>query len=89
MSIGDLDSLDQWLAGYDIVFASTEKLDSLIRHGVGWLDSIGCVVFDEIHMLDDPSRGPTLEILITKMRSVCSGRADDRAERDRRERAGR
>ena len=73
MSIGDLDSLDKWLSDYDIVFASTEKLDSLIRHGLDWLDSIGCVVFDEIHMLDDASRGPTLEILITKMRRVCSG----------------
>jgi helicase len=71
MSIGDLDAVDKWLSDYDIVFASTEKLDSLIRHGVDWLDSIGCVVFDEIHMLDDPSRGPTLEILITKMRRVC------------------
>jgi helicase len=71
MSIGDLDSLDKWLSDYDIVFASTEKLDSLIRHGVDWLDSIGCVIFDEIHMLDDASRGPTLEILITKMRRTC------------------
>ena len=71
MSIGDLDAVDKWLSDYDIVFASTEKLDSLIRHGVDWLDSIGCVIFDEIHMLDDPSRGPTLEILITKMRRMC------------------
>lgn len=72
MSIGDLDALDQWLSEYDIVFASTEKLDSLIRHGAAWLDSIGCMVFDEIHMLDDAGRGPTLEILITKLRRVCS-----------------
>ncbi|VVB76673.1 ATP-dependent DNA helicase Hel308 [uncultured archaeon] len=73
MSIGDLDALDHWLSGYDIVFASTEKMDSLIRHGLSWLDEIGCVVFDEIHMLDDASRGPTLEVLITKLRRVCSG----------------
>jgi helicase len=71
MSIGDLDSLDQWLADYDIVLVSTEKLDSLIRHGLNWLDYVGCVVFDEIHMLDDPGRGPTLEILITKLRRLC------------------
>ena len=71
MSIGDLDSLDQWLASYDIIFVSTEKLDSLIRHGLSWLDSVGCVVIDEIHMLDDPGRGPTLEVLITKLRRLC------------------
>ena len=71
MSIGDLDSLDHWLASYDIVFVSTEKLDSLIRHGLSWLDDVGCVVIDEIHMLDDSSRGPTLEILITKLKRLC------------------
>ena len=71
MSIGDLDSLDKWLDGYDIVFVSTEKLDSLIRHGLDWLDSIGCIIIDEVHMLDDPGRGPTLEILITKLRRFC------------------
>jgi len=71
MSIGDLDSLDHWLSSYDIVFVSTEKLDSLIRHGLSWLDDVGCVVIDEIHMLDDASRGPTLEILITKLKRLC------------------
>lgn len=71
MSIGDLDSLDPWLSKYDIVFVSTEKLDSLIRHGLDWLDSVGCIIFDEIHMLEDQSRGPTLEILITKLRRIC------------------
>lgn len=71
MSIGDLDSLDSWLHEYDIVLASTEKLDSLIRHGAGWLDSVGCIVFDEVHMLDDTSRGPTLEILMTRLKRVA------------------
>ena len=71
MSIGDLDSLDSWLYEYDIVFASTEKLDSLIRHGASWLDAVGCIIFDEVHMLDDSSRGPTLEILMTRLRRVA------------------
>lgn len=73
MSIGDLDSLDRWLEDYDIIFASTEKFDSLIRHGLSWINDIGCVIIDEIHMLDDESRGPTLEILISKMRRMCKG----------------
>ncbi len=71
MSIGDLDSLDKWLSEYDIIFVSTEKFDSLIRHGLDWLDNVGCVVFDEVHMLDDAGRGPTLEVLITKLRRLC------------------
>ena len=71
MSVGDLDSLDRWLEDYDMVFASTEKFDSLIRHGLGWLEDIGCIVIDEVHMLDDESRGPTLEVLISKLRRLC------------------
>lgn len=71
MSIGDFDSSDNWLADYEIIFVSTEKFDSLIRHGVEWLSHIGCLVFDEVHMLGDLSRGPTLEILITKLTTVC------------------
>ncbi len=72
LSIGDLDSLDHWLSNYDIIFASTEKFDSLVRHGADWLGSVGCIVIDEVHMLDDVGRGPTLEILITKLRRECS-----------------
>ncbi len=71
LSIGDLDSLDPWLSSYDIIFASTEKFDSLMRHGIDWLYHVGCIVLDEVHMLDDLSRGPTLEILITKLRRYC------------------
>lgn len=70
MSIGELDSLDQWLSAYDIIFASTEKLDSLIRHGAPWLDSVGCIIVDELHMLGEYGRGPTLEVLTTKLRRL-------------------
>ncbi|MCL5433646.1 MAG: DEAD/DEAH box helicase [Candidatus Marsarchaeota archaeon] len=68
VSIGDFDSSDPMLKNYDLLFVSTEKFDSLIRHKIEWLDEIGCIVFDEIHMLNDASRGPTLEILITKLK---------------------
>jgi helicase len=70
MSIGDYDSADPYLKNYDLIFVSTEKFDSLIRHGVDWVDEIACVVFDEIHMLDDIERGTTLEILITKLKEL-------------------
>ncbi len=73
ISMGDLDSSDLWLADYEMLFVSTEKLDSLIRHGASWISSVGCLVFDEIHMLGDQSRGPTLELLMTKL--INSGSA--------------
>lgn len=71
MSMGDLDSTDQWLESYDIIFISTEKLDSLIRHGIKWLDTLGCIVIDELHMLGEFGRGPTLEVLISRLRRTC------------------
>ncbi len=91
ISMGDLDSQDMWLGRYDIIFVSTEKLDSIIRHGAEWLGSLGCIVFDEIHMLGEAGRGPTLEILITKIKrlvpdaqivalSATVGNADEIAE---------
>lgn len=62
---GDLDSADPYLSDYDFIICTSEKLDSLIRHHSPWLAFVKCVIIDEIHLLNDVSRGPTLEILIT------------------------
>ncbi len=70
LSVGDLDSSDPKLSEYDLIICTTEKLDSLIRHGSRWIDEIELVIIDEIHMLNDPSRGPTLEILITQLKEI-------------------
>ena len=70
ISIGDLDSSDPWLAKYDLIIVTSEKMDSLIRHGVSWVNEISLVVIDEIHLLNDFSRGPTLEVLITRLMQI-------------------
>jgi len=70
LSVGDSDSADPYLANYDLILATPEKLDSLIRHHTPWLRDVGLVIIDEIHLLDDANRGPTLEILITILKSV-------------------
>lgn len=72
ISLGNLDSNDPWLSTYDMIFVSTEKFDSLMRHSINWLLDIGCVVFDEIHMIGEFSRGPTLELLITKIKEFSN-----------------
>ena len=33
-----------------------------------WLKEIKVVVIDEIHLLNDPSRGPVLEVIITLLK---------------------
>lgn len=70
MSVGDLDSSDPWLADYDWILTSNEKMDSLIRHGVNWIRDVNLIVIDEIHLLQDPSRGPTLEVTLTTLRRL-------------------
>ncbi|PIN80667.1 hypothetical protein COV16_00460 [Candidatus Woesearchaeota archaeon CG10_big_fil_rev_8_21_14_0_10_34_8] len=70
LSIGDTDSSDSYLADYDIIVTTSEKLDSLIRHKAPWLKDVKVVIIDEIHLLNDQGRGPTLEILITILRHI-------------------
>jgi len=68
ISTGDYDSTDRWLARYDIIVTTNEKADSLIRHRAPWLEEVSMIVVDEIHLLDDLSRGPTLEVVLTRLR---------------------
>ena len=71
ISTGDFDVVDPRLAHYDVLIATSEKVDSLLRHRAKWLaDIISVVVLDEIHLIDDPGRGPTLEVLTARLRQV-------------------
>ncbi len=67
IATGDLDGTDGWLGGYDLIILSNEKMDSLLRHSIPWIKDISLIVSDEIHVMDDPSRGPTLEIVLTQL----------------------
>ncbi len=67
ISTGDFDSRDEWLGSNDIIIATSEKTDSLLRNGTGWMKEVTTIVIDEIHLLDSPVRGPTLEITIARL----------------------
>jgi helicase len=70
ISIGDYDTSDSWLERYDLIITSNEKMDSILRHNPKWTKDIGLIVADEIHLLNDASRGPTLEIVLTRLRQT-------------------
>jgi replicative superfamily II helicase len=70
MSVGDKDESGDYLENADIVIATSEKLDSMLRHNPSWIHEIGLVVVDEIHLLTSPNRGPTLEVTITRLRDL-------------------
>ena len=54
ISVGDFDSPDPELERYDIIIATSEKADSLLRHRSSWLQKISLVVADEVHLIHDP-----------------------------------
>ncbi|MDD1718606.1 MAG: ATP-dependent DNA helicase [Methanoregulaceae archaeon] len=68
ISTGDFDRRDDYLGKNDIIVATSEKVDSLIRNGSPWLKDITLLVIDEVHLIDDEGRGATLEMVIAKMR---------------------
>jgi helicase len=70
ISTGDFDSADNWLERYDIIVTTNEKADSLLRHRSKWMDSISLVIADEVHLLNEADRGPTLEIVLARLMQV-------------------
>jgi len=70
ISTGDFDSSDPWLAKYDVIIATNEKCDSLLRHRARWMDEVTLVVADEVHLLNDAERGAALEVVLTRLRQL-------------------
>ncbi|NQU99952.1 MAG: DEAD/DEAH box helicase, partial [Parcubacteria group bacterium] len=68
MSIGDYDKGATWMSNFDLIICTSEKLDSLLRHNIDWVDDIGLVIVDEIHLLGTSGRGATLEMVLTRLR---------------------
>jgi helicase len=68
VATGDYDSSGKELASADVVVLTNEKMDTLFRHNAEWLGDVGLFVSDEVHLLGDRERGPTLEVMLTKIR---------------------
>ena len=69
VSTGDFDGRDRNLAKSDILILTNEKMDSIIRHRAEWVDEIGLVIADEVHLIGDDTRGPTLEMVLTQLKT--------------------
>src|SRR5881628_684853 len=70
ISVGYYYSGDPTLEKFDVIVATSERADSLLRHRIGWLKSLTVVVADEVHLMNDGDRGPTLEVTLAKLRQV-------------------
>ena len=73
ISTGDYDGGDSWLGRYDVIVVTNEKCDSLLRHRSDWLSAVTLVVADEVHLLNEINRGPTLEVTLTRLMEINPG----------------
>ncbi|MEO9276961.1 MAG: DEAD/DEAH box helicase [Nitrososphaera sp.] len=70
ISTGDFDQSDRTLGQNNILVLTNEKMDSIIRQGADWINEVSLVIADEVHLIGDDERGPTLEIVLTKLKSL-------------------
>jgi helicase len=64
ISVGDATD-ERFTNDFDVLMLTSEKLDSMIRHSRDFLDDVGLVIADEVHLINDESRGATLEVLLS------------------------
>jgi helicase len=70
ISTSDFDDVENWMEKIDIVITTNEKADSLLRHRAKWMDNISLVIADEVHLLNEAERGPTLEIVLARLMQI-------------------
>jgi len=70
LSMGDYDTSPEELKAADVVVAVFEKVDSVLRHDPNYIYNIGVLIADEVHILQDPGRGPTLEMILARLKYV-------------------
>ena len=68
ISTGDFENIEKNLEKSNVLILTNEKMDSIIRHSAEWIDDIGLVISDEVHLIGDENRGPTLEMILTQLK---------------------
>ena len=68
MAIGDRSGETVSLDEADIIVATSEKFDSLMRNKTDFLNQVSIVVADEVHLIHDRSRGPTMEVNLARIK---------------------
>lgn len=71
ITTGDYDTIDEKYGTYDLLICTNERADSLLRHRANWMADIAIVIADEIHLINDSGRGPTLEVVLARLRQIA------------------
>ena len=67
ISTGDYDSSGETLGRSDVIVLTNERFDSVMRQRVSWINTVGLFIADEVHLAGNDNRGPTLEMILTKV----------------------
>lgn len=78
ITTGDYDQPSEWLSECDLIVATYERFDSLLRLRPSWIRRVDTVVIDEVHTVGDPDRGHVVELigvrsLMEKLRIIGLG----------------
>lgn len=68
ISTGDYDTPGHQLANADIIIATNERMDSILRHNPTWINDIKILIADEGHLIGVEDRGPVLESILTRIK---------------------
>lgn len=66
VSVSSPDGRDRLGRG-NLLIMTNERMDMAFRNSEKWLDDVGLVVADELHLIGDKVRGPTLEMVLTRL----------------------
>jgi len=66
LSLGDRDGENTNINNADIIICTSEKFDSIMRNRPEIMQGLSIIIADEVHLIHDFSRGPTMEINLTR-----------------------
>ncbi|MCY0868337.1 MAG: DEAD/DEAH box helicase, partial [Desulfurococcus sp.] len=67
VATGDYDERAEHLGEYDLIVATYERFDSILRLKPWWLRDVRVVVLDEVHLIGDWERGPIVEVIAARL----------------------